>query len=223
MVKAFMQTIRILIVDDHTLFRQGIRKLLDAQADMEVVGEASDGLSAITMAAEQAPDVVLMDIAMPGMDGLEATRRILGSAPNARVVVLTAFEEPEYVMGALHAGARGYLLKDTDWRELATAVRTIHRGGAVLSPAVTEHVLDAFRRLSPPAAPLATPDELTAGERDVLLLVAQGCENEEIAARLSLSPKTVGNRLTDIYRKLGVSNRTQAVLFALRRGWIRLG
>ena len=222
MSEVTMPTIRILIVDDHTLFRQGIRKVLDAEGDIEVMGEASDGSQAIALAAELAPDVVLMDIAMPGMDGLEATRRILEGAPNTRVLVLTALDEEAYVMGALRAGARGYLLKDTDWRELAGAIRTVHRGGALLSPAVTEHVLNAFRRASPPAAPPAAAAGLTEGERDVLLLVARGFENEQIAERLSLSPKTVGNRLTEIYRKLGVANRTQAALYALRRGWTRL-
>ncbi len=217
-----MATIRILIVDDHTLFRQGIRKVLDAEADIEVVGEASEGAQALALVAELAPNVVLMDVAMPGMDGLEATRRIIESAPNARIVVLTAFDEDEYVLGALRAGARGYLLKDTDWRELAAAIRTIHRGGAILSPTVTERVLSAFRRASPPAAPPAVAEGLTEGERNVLLLVARGHENEAIAERLSLSPKTVSNRLTEIYRKLGVTNRTQAALHALRRGWTRL-
>jgi len=217
-----MPTIRILIVDDHTLFRQGIRKVLDAEGDIEVVGEASDGSQAVALVSEWAPDVVLMDIAMPGMNGLEATRRIIEGAPGTRVLVLTAFDEGEYVLGALRAGARGYLLKDTDWRDLAAAIRTIHRGGALLSPTVTEHVLDAFRRAGPPVAASPVAAGLTEGERDVLLLVARGLENEQVAERLSLSPKTVGNRLTEIYRKLGVTNRTQAALYALRRGWTRL-
>ena len=216
-----MSAIRILIVDDHTLFRQGIRKVLEVEHDIEVVGEASDAHQALALAAEMAPDVVLMDIALPGMDGIEATRCIVERVPDARVVVLTAFDEDTYVLNALRAGARGYLLKDTDWRELAAAIRTIHRGGALLSPTVAEHVLNAFRQ-AVPAPPALTAQYLTAGERDVLLLVAQGLENEAIAAQLSLSPKTVGNRLTVIYRKLGVANRTEAAVLALRRGWARL-
>lgn len=217
-----MPTIRTLIADDHTLFRQGIRRVLDAEADIGVVGEASDGAQALAMAVGLAPDVVLMDIAMPGMDGLEATRRIIENAPDVRVVVLTASEEKDYVLGALRAGAQGYLLKDTDWRDLAAAIRIAHRGGAILSPTVTEHLLHALRHAGPPTTPSAAPDSLTEGEHAVLLLVARGYENEAIAEQLSLSPKTVGNRLTEIYRKLGVANRTQAALHALRHGWARL-
>jgi two-component system, NarL family, response regulator LiaR len=212
-----MNAIRILIVDDHPLFRQGIRKVLEADEEMEVVGEASEGQQALALAA----DVVLMDIALPGMDGIEATRRIVERVPTARIVVLTAFDEDTYVLGAMRAGARGYLLKDTDWRELAAAIRTIHHGGALLSPTVAEHVLGAFRQVSPTTTP-PLAEGLTEGERDVLLLLVQGLENEAIAAQLSLSPKTVSNRLTVIYRKLGVTNRTQAALLALRRGWARL-
>lgn len=216
-----MQTIRILIVDHHPLFRQGILKALEAEMDIEVVGEASEGQRALALAAELAPDVVLMDIALPDIDGVEATRRMIERAPKARVLVLTALDEDTHVLGALRAGARGYLLKNTDWRELATAIRTIHRGGALLSPAIAETVLAAFRQTSPmPRSP--TAEELTEGEREVLLLAARGFENETIAKQLSLSPKTVSNRLTGIYRKLGVTNRTQATLLALRHGWVRL-
>jgi len=217
-----MGTIRILIVDDHSLFRQGIRKVLEAEAGIEVVGEAADGQQALELVARLAPDVVLMDIAMPGMDGVEATRRMLECTPQARVVMLTALDEDAQVMGALRAGARGYLLKDTDWRELATAIRMIYRGGVLLSPTVADLVLGALRQSSPSLPPVAA-EGLTEGERDVLLLVAQGLDNEAIAQRLALAPKTVGNRLTAIFRKLGVTNRTQAALIAWRRGWARPG
>jgi DNA-binding NarL/FixJ family response regulator len=217
-----MVNIRILIVDDHALFRQGVRRVLEDEADIEVVGEAAEGQQAVALAAELAPNVVLMDIDLPGMNGIVATRRIIERIPKVRVVVLTALDEDVYVLDALRAGARGYLLKDTEWRELAAAIRTVHWGGAILSPTIAEHVLDAFRQMSPPPATLAASEGLTEGERDVLLLVARGLENMAIAEKLSLSPKTVGNRLTEIYRKLGVTNRTQAALYALRRGWAHL-
>jgi len=212
----------VLIADDHRLFRLGLRQACESADDLEVVGEASDGREAVEMVRRFHPDVVLMDVNMPDLDGVEATRRIVAFDPSVRIVMLTIYRQDRYVFEAIKAGARGYLLKDVDEHELLDAIRAVHRGEALINPALATRVLEEFRRLSRAAAEDTDVEQLTDGERDVLRLVAQGASNKEIAARLHLAESTVSNRLREIYQKLQVNNRTQAALLALRRRLVRL-
>lgn len=214
-----MSPIRVLIADDHRLFRQGLRQICEKVGRLEVVGEAENGEEAVALARRLQPDVVLMDIRMPVMDGVEATRRITARVPSARIIILTMYRQDQYVFDAIKAGARGYLLKDIDEQELVDAVRAVHRGEALIDPGLATRLLEEFRRLSQSAPDV---EELTPGEMDVLRLVAQGMDNKSIAGELSLSERTVTNRLSEIYQKLHVANRTQAALLALRRGWATL-
>ena len=217
-----MAAIRVLIADDHRLFRLGLRQACESANDLEVVGEAKNGHEAVELTRRCRPDVVLMDINMPIMDGVEATRRIVEHDPSVRVIMLTIYRQDRYVFEAIKAGARGYLLKDVDEHELLEAIRAVHRGEALINPALATRVLDEFRRLSQVASEAADVEMLTKGEMEVLRLVAQGASNKEIAAQLHLAESTVSNRLHDIYQKLHVNNRTQAALLALRRGWAQL-
>ncbi len=214
--------IRVLLVDDQKLMREGLRVLLEMEPDLDVVGEASDGAEALAAYAEQQPDVVLMDIRMPGMDGVEATRRLRERWPNARVIILTTFDDDEYVFEGLRAGALGYLLKDVSGHELAEAIRTVAAGGALIEPSVARKVLAEFARLAPPAraADAGLPEPLTEREQEVLRLLAQGLSNREIAQRLFLAEGTVKNYVTSILGKLGVRDRTQAALRARELGLV---
>jgi DNA-binding NarL/FixJ family response regulator len=206
--------IRVLLVDDQRLMRDGLRTLLELETDLEVIGEAADGEAALALAAELQPDVTLMDVRMPGMDGVEATRRLCERQPDARVIILTTFDDDEYVFEGLRAGALGYLLKAISGAELAAAIRTVHQGGALIDPAVTRKVVNQFARLAPPArspdAGLAEP--LSEREIEVLRLVAQGHSNREIAHKLFLAEGTVKNYVTTLLQKIGVRDRTQAAL-----------
>ena len=206
--------IRVLLVDDQRLMREGLRTLLELEPDLQVAGEAGDGQAALDAYAALRPDVVLMDIRMPGMDGVEATRRLRRDDPDARVVILTTFDDDEYVIEGLRAGALGYLLKDVSGHDLAAAIRTVAAGGALIAPAVMRTVLTEFARTAAPArAPDAgLPEPLSDRERDVLRLVALGLSNREIAERLSLAEGTVKNHVTSILQKIGVRDRTQAAL-----------
>lgn len=215
-----MSHIRVLIADDHRLFREGLRQICEIVGGFEVVGEAENGQKTIDLAQQLEPDVVLMDIQMPGLDGVQATRSITELVPAAKVIILTMYRQDHYVFEALKAGARGYLLKDTDGQALIKAVRAVHRGEALIDPATAARVLEEFRRLSQLVS--ADSEKLTEGEMDVLRLVAEGEENKVIAERLFISESTVANRLREIYQKLRVNNRTQAALSALRRGWAKL-
>jgi DNA-binding NarL/FixJ family response regulator len=217
-----MAPLRLLIADDHTLFRQGLRQMCELKGGFDVVGEAENGREAVELAVKLKPDVVLMDIQMPEMDGVEATRQITAQVPEARVIVLTMYRQDNYVFEAIKAGARGYLLKDTDWKDLLEAIRAVERGEALINAAMAARVLEEFRRqsLAPEASEQA--EALNAGEMDILHWLAQGDDNAAIAQKLSLSEKTITNRLSDIYSKLHVNNRTQAALYALRRGWAKL-
>ena len=212
--------IRVLLVDDQRLLRDGLRTLLELEEDLHVVGEAEDGATGLARYAELKPDVVLMDVRMPGMDGVEATRRLVGEWPAARVIILTTFDEDEYIFEGLRAGACGYLLKALSGAELAAAIRTVHGGDGLLDPAVTAKVMAEFARLAPPArtidAGLAEP--LTDREREILALVAQGLTNREIAQRLFLAEGTIKNYVTNILQKIGVRDRTQAALRARELG-----
>lgn len=217
-----MTTIRVLIADDHRLFRLGLRQACESAGDFEVVGEAEDGQEAVELARRCRPDVILMDINMPLLDGVEATHRIVENNPSVRVIMLTIYRRDRYVFEAIKAGARGYLLKDVDEGELLEAIRAVHRGEALINPGLATKLLDEFRHLSQMAVGAGDVERLTQREMDVLRLVARGASNKEITAQLHLAESTVSNRLSNIYQKLHVNSRTQAALLALRRGWAKL-
>ncbi len=213
---------RVLLVDDQALVRTGFRVILDAQPDLEVVGEAGDGHEAIAVAAEVAPDVVCMDVQMPGLDGLEATRRIAARADAPAVLVLTTFDRDDYLFRALEAGASGFLLKTASPEQLVDAVRVLARGDALLSPAVTRRVIERFGAAgsSPSVADEVLP-ELTDREAEVFRLLAEGLSNAEIAGRLYVGEATVKTHVSNILLKLGVRDRVQAVVRAYRSGFVR--
>ena len=217
--------IRVLLADDQALVRAGFRALLDAQPDMEVVGEAADGEEAVALARAHAPDVVLMDIRMPGLDGLAATRRIADDERlrGAKVVILTTFELDEYVYEALRVGASGFLVKDTEPDELLRGVRVVAGGDALLSPSVTRRLIGEFavRAKAPP--PSATLDALTDREREVMALAAQGLSNEQIAGRLVVSAATAKTHVSRAMVKLGARDRAQLVVHAYESGLVRPG
>lgn len=207
---------RLLLADDHRMFRQGLRELLERKTDFPVVGEASTGREVLEQVAALAPDIVLLDIQMPEIDGVAVARELAARHPQVRVIMLTMYRQDQHLFEAIKAGARAYLLKDADAEELITVIRRVAQGEAAIDPAVTARIFDEFRRLSamPPA------DALTEREREILALLAAGHDNRTIAATLALSEKTVGNRLSEIFAKLGVTNRTQAALVAVQRGLI---
>jgi DNA-binding NarL/FixJ family response regulator len=209
--------IRVLVADDQQMIRAGFRMLLDGEADIEIVAEAGNGLEAIAQAARFQPAVVLMDIRMPELDGLEATRRILAADPAARVLILTTFDLDEYVFEALKAGASGFVLKDDPPEQLIAAVRTVAAGDALLSPTVTTRVIKEFARKPRPEPPPEL-NELTARERDVLRLIAGGLSNAEIGERLFISDTTVKTHVTHVLQKLNLRDRVQAVVLAYRSG-----
>ncbi len=205
--------IRVLIVDDQRLMREGLRILLELEPEFEVVAEAVDGLEALDAYTKPRPDVVLMDIRMPEMDGVEATRRLLRAHPDAKVLILTTFDDDAYVLEGLRAGALGYLLKDASRETLAAAIRTVAAGGALFAPQVARKALEALSQApTPPPPDLLEP--LTEREREILRLVAQGLNNRQIAERLHLAHGTVKNYISRIFTKLGVDDRTQAALWA---------
>jgi DNA-binding NarL/FixJ family response regulator len=204
-------TIRILLADDHPVVRDGLAAMLATQADFEVIGEAGTGAEAVTQAARLRPDVVLMDLEMPALDGIEAIRLLRAADPAVQVVVLTAFDTDERIVGALQAGAQGYLLKGAPRAEIFAAIRTVSAGGALIPPVVASKLLRQVRAAE-------HPDALTAREREVLGLVAAGLANGEIAARLSISERTVKFHVSSLLAKLGAKNRTQAVRLARERG-----
>jgi DNA-binding NarL/FixJ family response regulator len=216
-------TIRVLLADDQALVRSGFRMILDAKADLEVVGEAAEGAEAVALVAELQPDVVLMDVRMPNVDGLEATRRIVAAGSPARVIVLTTYDVDDYVYAALRAGASGFMLKDVRPAELADAVRVVAGGDALLAPSVTRRLLDRFADAlpGPDASPPADLGELTEREVEVLRLVALALSNAEIAARLFLTEATVKTHVSSILRKLGLRDRVQAVVLAYDVGLAR--
>ncbi|AWN31522.1 response regulator transcription factor [Streptomyces sp. NEAU-S7GS2] len=219
-----MTTIRVLIADDQMMVRQGFTVLLNAEPDIEVVGQAVDGLDALTQVAELAPDVVLMDVRMPRLGGIEATRRLTEPAgATVKVLVLTTFDLDEYVYEALRAGASGFLLKDASAEELAHAVRVVAAGEALLAPNLTKRLIAEFSRVtSSPRAPLKDRvGDLTERETEVLSLIAQGLTNGEIAQRLVLAEQTVKSHVGRILGKLGLRDRTQAAVFAYETGLIR--
>jgi DNA-binding NarL/FixJ family response regulator len=221
-------TISILLVDDQPMLRLGFRLVLDTQDDMHVVGEAADGAAALDLIRNKPPDVVLMDVRMPGMDGIEATRRIVGSASTTRVLILTTFDLDEYAYAGLRAGASGFLLKDVPPADLLSAIRAVASGDAVVAPAVTRRLLDAFLPYLPESgdtvpgttAPSEVSD-LTTREREILIEVAAGLSNAEIAARLVLAEATVKTHVGRMLNKLHLRDRVQAVVYAYEHGLVR--
>ncbi len=214
------RTITVLLADDHALVREGTRRLLEGEPDIRVVAEAGDGASAVREAERTRPNVAIMDVAMPGMSGIEATRQIKALLPNVAVLALTAYDDDQYVLALLDAGAAGFMLKDARAQELVEAVRAVHRGEAVLRPGVAARALR--RAVSRRSGTIASPPPLSDREMDVLREAARGLPNKDIARRLNLSVRTIHTHLGNIFTKLGVGSRTEAVLLALRRGWIAL-
>jgi len=212
-------TLRVMVVDDDDLMRAGLRAVLSTDGGLEVVGEAPDGRQAVERARALRPDVVLMDVRMPGLDGIAATRLLLEAAPDARVLILTTFEQDDYIFGALGAGASGFLLKRARPEELVAAIRTVAAGDALLSPSVTRRVIDRVAgQLAPDGSSRARLERLTPREREVLEQVARGLSNAEIAATLVIEESTVKTHLKRILGKLGLRDRVQAVIFAYESG-----
>lgn len=209
-----MDTITVLLIDDHRVVRQGLRDFLELQEDIEIVGEASSGEEGVQLARELIPDVVLMDLVMPGIDGVEATRQIKAASPNTRVIVLTSFADDNKVFPAIKAGAISYLLKDVSPEELAHAIRAAQRNEAVLHPEVAARLMQEF---SAPRADEAPVEQLTPRELEVLRLIARGKSNKEIADALIVSEKTVKTHVSNILSKLHLADRTQAAIYALRK------
>ncbi len=215
-----MRLIRVLLADDHALVREGTRRLLEAESDVEVVAEAASGEEAVAAARDLQPDIAIMDIAMPGIGGIEATRTIKTYCPKTAVLVLSAYDDEPYLIALLEAGAAGFLLKNVHGQELINAIRAVSRGESVLQPTLTEKIM---RRLTSRTAPAhRTADILSDREFDVLHLAARGLPNKEIARRMGLSIRTVHSHLANIFTKMQVGSRTEAVLLALREGMISL-
>ncbi len=225
--------IRLIIADDQEIIRQGLSIILDHQSDIEVVGLAEDGVEALKLARQLRPDVVLMDVKMPRMNGIETTRQITQALPNSRVIILTTYDVDDWVFDCIRAGAVGYLLKDAKADDLAQAVRGAVRGESQMDPGVARKLLDAFRHLNsapsqaaarpPEQEPLPPLENLTRREEQVLDLLAKGMSNKEIAAQLSLSEGTIKNYVSNVLSKLHANDRTQAVITAVRRGLVDLG
>jgi two-component system, NarL family, response regulator LiaR len=215
--------IRVLITDDHAVVREGLRTFLELQDGLEVVGEAGDGEQALTQAQQLAPDVILMDLVMPRLDGVAAMRRLRECAPGSRVIVLTSFLDDERLMPAIEAGAAGYLLKDVAPAQLAQAIRAAHAGETMISPTVATRLVQAIaqRAARPPIATSPGPELLTRREREVLELITQGYANKRIARELAITEKTVKGHVGRVLAKLGVADRTQAALLAVRDGLVR--
>jgi DNA-binding NarL/FixJ family response regulator len=212
--------IRVLIVDDQALLRGSFRLLVDSAPDLTVVGEAGTGLAAVSLAAQEKPDVVLMDVRMPELDGIEATRRICASLDGVRVLILTTFDLDSYVYSALRAGASGFLLKDTPPADLLAAIRIIAAGDGLLSPTITRRLIAEFTRTAPSSAPTATLAGITDREREVLTLIARGLSNQEIAERLYLSLATVKTHIGRLLSKLHARDRAQLVIAAYETGLV---
>jgi DNA-binding NarL/FixJ family response regulator len=216
-------SIRVLLVDDQSLLRQGFRLILAAEPDLEVVGEAGDGAEAVRLTRLLEPDVVLMDVRMPGTDGIEATRQIVATTPASRIIILTTFDVDQYAFAGLNAGASGFLLKDVLASELTAAIRSVAKGDAVIAPSTTRRLLDAYARHLPSGAtatvvPSRLLDSLTQREREVLDQIAVGLSNIEIATQMSVSEATVKTHVGHLLAKLGLRDRVQAVIFAYENG-----
>ena len=212
--------IRVLLVDDQRLMRDGLRTLIELETDLDIAGEAEDGLQAVTAYRNLGPDIVLMDVRMPNLNGVEATRRIKADWPEANILILTTFDDDEYIFEGLRAGASGYLLKDVSGKELADAIRTVANGGTLIAPSVARKVVSEFARLKPAPKDVAEalPDPLSEREVEILKVLAQGHTNKEIAEQLYLAEGTVKNYVTSILQKIGARDRTQAAIRARELG-----
>lgn len=212
--------VKVLVVDDHEMVRRGIRKMIEIEKGITVVGEAANGDEAVAAALKAHPDVVLMDIQMPGMNGLEATRRILQAKPQVAIIMLTVYDDDEYVLEAIKSGAMGYLLKDLDATALVAAIRKVATGESLIDQDVAARLLqDMVRKTMPGASPASA---LTEREREILEAIAGGMANKEIADKLSISERTVKNHITNIFKKIDVHDRTQAAIFAIREGLAKI-
>jgi NarL family two-component system response regulator LiaR len=216
------EKIRIIVADDHTVLREGTRKILEEEPDMEVVAEAWDGEEAVRLATELKPDIVLMDIAMPKLDGIEATKQIKHARPDVNVLILSAHDDDQFVFKLLQAGAAGYLLKTVHTQELVSGVRSVYQGESVLHPTIARKVLSRIAMTSGKPSNMVIPGELTEREVGLLKLMTRGLTNKEIAGELGLSIRTVQGHVAQIFNKIGVSSRTEAVVRALQKGYITL-
>ena len=217
-----MEPIQVLLADDHTLFRKGVRTLLEQMQDIEIVGEAASGREAVTSAHELIPDVILMDIKMPEMSGIEATRHILQENPHIGIILVTMFDDPESVFSGMRAGARGYVLKEAPPEELHRAIEAANRGEVLLCPIIARKVKDQFGKTTEHKQPALPHEELSQREFQVLQLAVDGLSNKESAGDLVISEKTVKNHIANIFSKLQVNDRTQAILYALRKGLVTM-
>ena len=217
-----MAKIRVLLTDDHTLFRQGVHTLLTAEPDLEVVGEAANGAEAVAKSAEMKPDVVLMDVSMPGLSSFEATRQIRGDRPDAKVLFLTMYDDEDYLAECMEAGASGYVLKDSPADQLVAAIGEVHRGGSYLSPRMLSQLVDDFRSRIKSANRLPRFATLTTREREVLKMLAEGNSVKEIACDLNLSVKTVEAHKFNLMRKLDIHNKAQLVQYAIQKKIIKI-
>lgn len=217
-----MEPIRILLADDHTLFRRGIRTILDQMPDIEVVGEAAAGDEVVSTARELVPDVILMDIKMPVISGIDATRQILQENPHIGVILVTMYDDPESAFAGMRAGARGYVLKEAEPEDLRRAIEAAHRGEIMLCPIMARRVLEHFAANPRPEQAEVPFEQLTERELEVLRSAAEGMSNKEIAQVLLISEKTVKNHISNIFSKLHVNDRTQAILFAVRQGLVTI-
>jgi DNA-binding NarL/FixJ family response regulator len=217
-----MDKIRIMLAEDHKVVREGTRRLLESQNDFEVVGEASDGVEAVELAKKYKPEIIIMDVSMPRLNGIEATKQIKALYPNIAILVLTGYDDDEYVFALLEAGAAGYLLKESSGEELIDAIRQVMTGEPVLHPKIMKKVLNRLRSPSEelPAQPLH--EVLSDREMEVLRLAAKGMSNMEIADSLTLSVRTVQTHLRSIFNKLGVGSRSEAIVYGLKKGWLTL-
>jgi len=216
-----MSKISVLLAEDHAVVREGLAELIRREADMEVVGQAGDGEEAVRMVTQLRPDIVLMDIAMPGLNGIEATRQIKLTLPQAKILVLTAYDNPEFVAAMIEAGAVGYLLKNVRGKELTNAIRSAFEGESVLHPAIAKVVFSQLR--NPQSRPAhEKPDVLSERELQVLRKGAEGMSNKQIATLLNIGPRTVQTHWRNIFDKLGVYSRTEAIVYCLRKGWLNL-
>lgn len=215
-----MKKITILLVEDHVVVRESIRQFLGREAKLEVVGEAGDGEEAVQMASQLKPDVIIMDISMPKLNGIEATKRIKALHPSTAILILTAYDYEQYIFPLLEAGAAGYLLKDVSSRELISAIETVYRGEAVLHPAVARKVMQRLTKAEPTEE--RASDLLSERELTILKMAAKGMSNSDIAEELHLSARTVESHLGSIFNKLGVGSRTEAVIKAMKKGWFTL-
>ena len=217
-----MKKITILLAENHVVVRESIRRFLEREANFEVVGEAGDGEEAVQMASQLKPDVIVMDISMPKLNGIEATKQIKALQPSAVVLILTAYDYEQYIFPLLEAGAAGYLLKDVSSRELVSAIQTVHKGEAVLHPAVARKVMERLRQTKVEPTGERALDLLTKREITILKMAARGMSNNDIAQELHLSVRTIESHLGSIFNKLGVGSRTEAVIQAMKKGWFTL-